>query len=229
MFNMPRAAINFNDGFGGGNLVEENLIFNTCRESGDHGPINSWDRQAFLTDLGPGGTVTFDPQPTRIERNLIFANYGAAQGVDNDDGSSFYDIRDNVFFDADGFKMDYGGHGSTFSANLVITKTSRGACLGLGPFLRGLGDEYYNNTCVLLGDSGDESVGSVSQCDPDYNTMYDNRYYTANGTALLGCGGRKLQVESLYESHGVEERSTGAPLPSDDVLLGWARARLESW
>ena len=39
-FNMPRAAVNFNDGLGGGNLVRDNLIFNTCRESGDHGPIN---------------------------------------------------------------------------------------------------------------------------------------------------------------------------------------------
>jgi hypothetical protein len=34
---MPRAAVNFNDGFGGGNSVSNNLIFNTCRESGDHG------------------------------------------------------------------------------------------------------------------------------------------------------------------------------------------------
>jgi hypothetical protein len=40
MFNLPRAAINFNDGLGGGNLVKGNVIFNTCRESGDHGPIN---------------------------------------------------------------------------------------------------------------------------------------------------------------------------------------------
>ena len=40
MFNLPRAAINFNDGLGGGNVVEGNVIFNACRESGDHGPIN---------------------------------------------------------------------------------------------------------------------------------------------------------------------------------------------
>ena len=50
------------DGFGGGNIVTGNLIFNTCRESGDHGPINSWDRQAFFTDVpavpvGMGGKV----------------------------------------------------------------------------------------------------------------------------------------------------------------------------
>ena len=41
-FNGPRAGANFNDGFGGGNEVESNLIFNMCRESTDHGPINSW-------------------------------------------------------------------------------------------------------------------------------------------------------------------------------------------
>ena len=38
-FNGPRAGINFNDGMGGGSNVTENLLFNTCRESGDHGPF----------------------------------------------------------------------------------------------------------------------------------------------------------------------------------------------
>ena len=40
-FNGPRAGINFNDGFGGGNEIAENLVFNFCRESSDHGPFNS--------------------------------------------------------------------------------------------------------------------------------------------------------------------------------------------
>ena len=35
---------------GGGNEVVNNVIFNQCRQSGDHGPINSWDRQLFWTD-----------------------------------------------------------------------------------------------------------------------------------------------------------------------------------
>ena len=42
VFNVPRAAILFNDAFGGGNQVISNLIFNTCTQSSDHGPINSW-------------------------------------------------------------------------------------------------------------------------------------------------------------------------------------------
>jgi hypothetical protein len=37
VFNGPRAGINFNDGFGGGTNVTSNLIYNQCRESGDHG------------------------------------------------------------------------------------------------------------------------------------------------------------------------------------------------
>ena len=42
VFNIPRAAINFNDGAGGGANVHNNLLFNTCRESSDHGAFNSW-------------------------------------------------------------------------------------------------------------------------------------------------------------------------------------------
>ena len=37
-FNGPRAGINLNDGFGGGDVLEGNLIANCVRESGDHGP-----------------------------------------------------------------------------------------------------------------------------------------------------------------------------------------------
>lgn len=32
-FNMPRAAVNFNDDMGGGSVVSRNLLWNTCRES----------------------------------------------------------------------------------------------------------------------------------------------------------------------------------------------------
>ena len=121
MFNMPRAAINFNDMVGGGDIVDGNLIFNTCRESGDHGPINSWDRQAFLTTLKDGKTPSFDPLPRIIRGNFIIANYNAAQGVDNDDGSSWFHIHHNLFYQAEGFKMDYGGHDSIYEYNMAMS------------------------------------------------------------------------------------------------------------
>jgi hypothetical protein len=38
-FNVARAGFNFNDGLGGGDDVHDNLIFNTNRESADHGCV----------------------------------------------------------------------------------------------------------------------------------------------------------------------------------------------
>ena len=93
----PRSGINFNDGFGGGNEVVSNVIFNQCRQSGDHGPINSWDRQLFWTDVRDGPAKPgWNPAYSEVRRNVIIANYGGSQGFDNDDGSSWYDIHHNV-------------------------------------------------------------------------------------------------------------------------------------
>ena len=101
VFNGPRAAINFNDGFGGGTRVARNLIFNQCRETGDHGPINSWDRQPFLTDVAYGKSKpSYDAAMTNVTQNLIWANYGSSQGHDTDDGSSWYNISNNFMFQA---------------------------------------------------------------------------------------------------------------------------------
>ena len=36
LFNGPRAEVNVNDGLGGGHNFTRNLVFNTCRQSGDH-------------------------------------------------------------------------------------------------------------------------------------------------------------------------------------------------
>ena len=41
-YNGPRAGINYNDGFGGNNLFKGNAVWNMVRETGDHGPLNSW-------------------------------------------------------------------------------------------------------------------------------------------------------------------------------------------
>ena len=105
----------------------------------------------------------------------MFANYGASQGVDNDDGSSFYAIEDNVFYASDGFKMDYGGHDSRFDRNLVITyqcvsgpeggvgvaDSSRETsprddqnCAGRRDVPTDHGDAARNNTCLLIGEDG---------------------------------------------------------------------------
>lgn len=63
---------------------------------------SSWDRQPFLSTIRDD-LPSFVPLRRTIKFNLIFANYGSSQGVDNDDGSSWYHLHHNLFYDADGF------------------------------------------------------------------------------------------------------------------------------
>ena len=95
-FNGPRAGINMNDGFGGGDLLENNLVFSTCRESGDHGPFNSWDRQPFLTTVRTG-EPSMQMQWREIRNNFFIDQYSMQENVDNDDGSGWYYTHDNFF------------------------------------------------------------------------------------------------------------------------------------
>lgn len=81
--------------------------------------INSWDRLPYLTEVS--GAPSFESVPTHVEENFIFANFGGSQGFDTDDGSSFYHVHHNVMYSADGMKMDYGGHDSSFYSNVVVT------------------------------------------------------------------------------------------------------------
>ena len=64
-FHGPRAGMNFNDGFGGGSLVEGNLMFNTVMESGDHGPFNSVCITSSVSRcaLSAFGVIGADSQP----------------------------------------------------------------------------------------------------------------------------------------------------------------------
>merc|ERR1712228_652228 len=104
---------------------------------------------------------SFEPLPTLIAENFIISNYGGSGAVDNDDGSSWFDINNNLFYMADGLKMDYGGHNSRFWNNLVIVAPYDGQnCINVGDFKKGLGDAFYNNTCI----SGMSKFGKSSGC-----------------------------------------------------------------
>eukprot|EP00937_MAST-01D_sp_MAST-1D-sp2_P002963 g2963.t1 len=148
-FNMPRAAINKNDGFGGGMVIESNLLFNTCRESGDHGPFNSWDRQPYLTDVRDGaGNPSLIPADNVITKNMIISNYGAGFGVDNDDSSSYYEIHSNLFYLGGGIKCDYDGHEKKFWNNVMVAQSGGAACHHTCAYAEGHPDECFNNTIV---------------------------------------------------------------------------------
>jgi len=225
-YNMPRAAINFNDMLGGGDSVFHNVIFSTCRESGDHGPINSWDRLPFMTNLWDEDP-TFVPRRRNIFQNMIIANYGAAEGVDNDDGSSYYAVRRNVFYDSEGFKMDYGGHNSVFEENIVISFPSRrrsnSKCVNFAEFLSSdLAHRVRNNACFVPNDS--PSLIFMASCrEGQAGNLTNNRYYTNNGRAMVACwdenAGEDINFEDAQRAYGIEAGSVVSEMPRQAMTI----------
>jgi len=100
----PRAAVNIGDGTWGGHRIVANDIWDMVRETGDHGPINTWGRDRFwpiddATDAQRKAWSALDHiEPTVIEGNRI--RHDSAWAVDLDDGSSNYLVRHNLFLDA---------------------------------------------------------------------------------------------------------------------------------
>jgi hypothetical protein len=124
-YNMPRAAINVNDGAGGNLIVADSLLTDAYRESNDHGPINSRDGIPYGTSVPDG--VPPDIMPGRIEvtRKLIVANYNVNQAVDNDDGYWHTHGKVLAYGGSSGLKSDFGGHDLWHERNLYVL---RGSC-----------------------------------------------------------------------------------------------------
>jgi len=107
VYDMPRSGINIGDGCWGGHLIEFCDVFDTVKETGDHGSFNSWGRDRFW---GLGGLnlnddagwdsnkslVTLDAvKTTTLRNNRWRCDHG--WDVDLDDGSSNYHIYNNLF------------------------------------------------------------------------------------------------------------------------------------
>eukprot|EP00035_Acanthoeca_spectabilis_P012614 m.227837 g.227837 ORF g.227837 m.227837 type:complete len:815 (+) comp15667_c0_seq10:79-2523(+) len=198
-YNGPRAMVNFNDNFGGGHVLTDNLIFNTCRESSDHGAFNSWNRQPYLTKVGDGHTATAQPAYSTLGRNFIVANYAADGGCyDNDDGSSWYLEQDN-FCVYGGMKSNFEGHNKRSTGNVHAFASVYGDhCLnGLNQINDFYADGYANNTCILA-KAGDNYLGigtqpgstpcSVANLSAIHIQLGGNIVYAPNTSVTVTCG-----------------------------------------
>jgi hypothetical protein len=53
------------------------------------------DRVPYITEA-PGGVATIIPRKRKIHHNFIIGNYNSQECIDTDDGSSYYDVYENV-------------------------------------------------------------------------------------------------------------------------------------
>lgn len=60
-------------------MIERNLLFNFVRETSDHGPINTWDRQPYVTRVR-NGTRSLVQATSNITRNFLVATASRAKG-----------------------------------------------------------------------------------------------------------------------------------------------------
>merc|ERR1711988_175636 len=170
-FNGPRAGINMNDGFGGGDIVKGNLLTNCVRESGDHGPFNSWDRVPHITTIR-NGSASIIPALREISHNFIISVYSSQEAIDTDDGSAYYNTHDNFFvYAANGLKSDFGGHDNYHNDNIYAFTNN---CWG-----NGNSNQFINNTCVANSATG----GFRSDCKKaPLMTVSGNSIYTSSGS-----------------------------------------------
>jgi hypothetical protein len=104
IYDMPRAGINIGDGCWGGHVIEFCDIFDTVKETGDHGSFNSWGRDRFWRpNIGEvNAWVRQVPELAKLDavKPVVLANnrWRCDHGwdIDLDDGSSNYIITNNL-------------------------------------------------------------------------------------------------------------------------------------
>ena len=221
-----------NDGHGGGNRITGNAIWNTVRETGDHGCINSWDRQPYWTranvDDGfndPAGRSLIKARDVQ-SRNLLINGYNGVWPVDHDDGSQFMDDVDNVL--VWGGCKNYLGNSKVCDRNLIvypgIDARSSGNRLCQTDDNGKFANQFHrNNTCVT-------SLGqyySFSNCNG--GNVNVTAYHTSGNTlafdghSFSACGVNSLPA---WQAAGQDAGSVLAPAFSVAEIVTAAKAVL---
>lgn len=117
IYNTPRAAVNISEGTWGGHHIVGNDLFDTVKETGDHGSLNAWGRDRFwhpdrremdrIASEHPDYPFLDAIETVVIENNRIRCDRG--WDIDLDDGASNYLIRNNLCLSG-GIKLREGFH-----------------------------------------------------------------------------------------------------------------------
>jgi len=142
IYDVPRAGINIGDGCWGGHVIEFCDVFDTVKETGDHGSFNSWGRDRYWNLRGvPAGeqpklALLDVVEPNTLRNNRWRCDHG--WDIDLDDGSSHYVIYNNLLLNG-GLKFREGFQ--RIATNNVIVNNS----LHLHVWFENSGDVFARN------------------------------------------------------------------------------------
>ena len=233
VYNTPRAGINLNDNFAGGNVLEENVVFNAVRETSDHGPLNSWARMGFLqteTTAAPSYEVSWN----QVRRNLLVCGFSPDQhgfaALDYDDGTEYMNSTSNVLLYS-GFKACWHSNNQRYAHNLLVRPDLQAedgeikpqpcaSCAAGAPAAGSYqartrwmkNESMVGNTCI--DGSAQPKVGEMQNCD-------SSSAFSLNGTALFAqrntyygpsqlflCGSERYNLsawQALWKARGLEQ------------------------
>jgi hypothetical protein len=129
IYDVPRAGINVSEGTWGGHIIEYNDVFNTVKETGDHGSFNSWGRDRYwqadkkkldsIAAENPGLALLDVTKPIILRNNRFRCDHG--WDIDLDDGSSNYLIYNNLCLNG-GIKLREGVN-RVVENNIMVNNT----------------------------------------------------------------------------------------------------------
>jgi hypothetical protein len=129
IYDVPRAGINVSEGTWGGHIIEYNDVFNTVKESGDHGSFNSWGRDRYwhpdkklmdsIVETNYDLALLDVVKPIILRNNRMRCDHG--WDIDLDDGSSNYQIYNNLCLNG-GIKLREGVN-RVVENNIMINNT----------------------------------------------------------------------------------------------------------
>jgi hypothetical protein len=130
IYDVPRAGINIGDGCWGGHHIDFCDVFDTVKETGDHGSFNSWARDRWwgVTGVDLDSVVdgkyktlpTLDAvQPNVLSNSRWRCDHG--WDIDLDDGSSNYHIYNNLCLNG-GLKLREGFY-RVCENNILVNNT----------------------------------------------------------------------------------------------------------
>jgi hypothetical protein len=210
IYDTPRAGINISEGTWGGHVLEFNDVFNTVKETGDHGSFNSWGRDRFwypgkehldsLLTTRHKELVLKDPIETTIIRNNRF-RCDRGWDIDLDDGSTNYHIYNNLCLNG-GLKLREGFY-RVVENNILINNT-----FYRHAWLRENGAVFTRNIVMLPYEppAGHDTQGTLI----DYNIFTDSiSYKTAlkYGTDAHSIVSKVVFVDPSSGDFRVSERS----------------------
>jgi hypothetical protein len=130
IYDVPRAGINIGDGCWGGHHIDFCDVFDTVKETGDHGSFNSWARDRWWGVKGVDlDTVVDGPDrslpvldavlPITLSNTRWRCDHG--WDIDLDDGSTNYHIYNNLCLNG-GLKLREGFY-RTCENNILVNNT----------------------------------------------------------------------------------------------------------